>query len=161
MTTIAFRDGIIAADSRETWESDAGGASMGTCEKLFVKRVGRRDVVIGTAGGSYAGMVFVDWFGSGGAIPEILSHLDLAEDFDALVIDRGEAYTANHLCRLVKTTDRFVALGSGRKAALAAMYCGKSAKDAVAIAAKVDPYTGGRIVSIALDDLARRRVSKR
>jgi ATP-dependent protease HslVU (ClpYQ) peptidase subunit len=157
VTTIAFRDGIIAADSRETWDD----SSYNTCEKLFVKRVGRRDVVIGTAGGSFSGMVFVDWYGSGAPVPEMLATLDLEEDFCVLVIDRGDAYVANHLCRLVKTVDRFVAIGSGRQAALAAMHCGKSAKDAVEVAKKVDPYTGGRVVSICLDDLARKRATKR
>ena len=40
VTTIAYRSGIVAADSRETWSSDEGGTSVALCEKLFRKRVG-------------------------------------------------------------------------------------------------------------------------
>lgn len=148
MTTIAHRSGIIAADSRETWESDVGGATVSNCEKLFRKRVGRRDVIIATAGGSYSGMVFLDWFGSGKPEPSVLSTLDLEEDFTALVLDRGKVYTANHLCRLVEDINPFVAIGSGRKAALAAMYCGRGAREAVAVACKIDPYSAPPIVTM-------------
>lgn len=145
MTTIAHRSGIIAADSRETW---GDGDSTSNCEKLFRKRVGRRDVIIATAGGSYSGMVFLDWFGSGKPEPSVLSTLDLEEDFTALVLDRGKVYTANHLCRLVEDINPFVAIGSGRKAALAAMYCGRGAREAVAVACKIDPYSAPPIVTM-------------
>lgn len=150
MTTIAYRAGVVAADSRETWETDAGGASISNCEKLFRKRVGKRDVVIATAGGSYSGMVFVDWFGSGKEPPAILSQLDLEEDFTVLVLDRGKVYTANHLCRLVEDVNQFTAIGSGRKAALAAMYCGRGAREAVVVACKVDPYTALPVVTMRM-----------
>jgi len=43
--------------------------------------------------------------------------------------------------------DKFAAVGSGSQAALAAMHCGKSPKDSVRIAAKIDPATGGRIIN--------------
>lgn len=44
-----------------------------------------------------------------------------------------------------KVKDKFAAIGSGAQAALAAMYLEQSPKNAVRIAAKVDPLTGGRI----------------
>lgn len=155
MTTIAYRSGIVAADSRETWESEAGGASIGSCEKLFRKRIGRngskREVVIATAGGSYLGMVFYDWFGDlPKEPPSILRDAHLDEDFDVLVLDRGKVYTANHLCRLIEVKDPFIAIGSGRKAALAAMHCGRSAREAVAIACKVDPFSAPPIVTMTM-----------
>ena len=43
------------------------------------------------------------------------------------------------------------AIGSGAPYAIAAMACGKNAMDAVKIAKKFDPYTGGRITSIKLN----------
>ena len=150
MTTIAYRAGIIAADSRETWESDVGGVSVGSCEKLFRKRVGKRDVVIGTAGGSYLGMVFVDWYGSNGEVPVILRDAHLDEDFDVLILDRGKVYTANHLCRPIEVIDSFIAIGSGRKAALAAMHCGRSAREAVAVACKIDPFSALPITTMTM-----------
>lgn len=148
MTTIAYRSGIVAADSRETTDGDASGCSYATCEKLFRKKVGRREVVIATAGSTYSSMLFVDWYGSGLAAPAALLALDVDEDFDVLIFERGNVYTANHLCRPVRVLDKFTALGSGRKAALAAMHCGKSAREAVRIAALIDPYTGGPIVTM-------------
>lgn len=157
MTTIAYRSGIIAADSRETWESEAGGASYQRCEKLFRKKIGRRDVVIGTAGGSYLGMVFVDWYpgiakvapGSGQP-PEILRDAHLEEDFECVILEGEHVYTVNHLCRPVRCIEPFVAVGSGRKAAMAAMHMGANAKRAVEIACKIDPYSALPIVTMRL-----------
>ena len=62
----------------------------------------------------------------------------------------GAAFTSNHLCRLVKVLTPFTALGSGRHAALAAMHCGKGAREAVAVACKVDPYTAPPIVTMRM-----------
>lgn len=160
MTTIALRAGIIAADSRETWESEAGGTTIGNCEKLFRKRVGKRDVVIGTAGGSYLGMIFVDWYGSTGEAPIVLRDAHLEEDFDVLILDRGKVYTANHLCRPILVVDPFIAIGSGRKAALAAMHCGRSAREAVSIACKVDPFSAPPIVTMTMPGFKPRAATK-
>lgn len=141
MTTIAYKAGIVAADTRETYTTEAGGSTIHRCEKLFRKRVGRRDVIIATAGGTYAGMLFVDWYGTGKPTPDILADLDLEEDFDVLIFDRGKIYGCNHLCRPVEVIDPFTAIGSGRKAALGAMHAGKNAYEAVRIACLLDPYS--------------------
>jgi len=160
MTSIAYRDGVFAADSRETWESEAGGTVIRTCQKLFRKRIGKRDVVIATAGGTYAGMIFVDWYGSSKPVPEILADLDTEEDFAVLVHDRGKLFHANHLCRLVEVQDPFTAVGSGYKAALAAMHCGRSAREAVRIACLLDPYSSLPIATMRAGLSApKRRVS--
>ena len=148
MTTIAYKGGIIAADSRETYQTEAGGATANRCEKLFRKRVGKRDVVIGTAGGSYAGMIFVDWYGSGKPPPEVLLDLDLEEDFDVLILDGGKVWSCNHLCRPVEIVEPYCAIGSGRKGALAAMDCGRSAREAVRIACLRDPYSAPPVVTM-------------
>ena len=160
MTTIAFRDKILAADSAETWSSEEGGTSLGSCEKLFRIRTGgkrKREVVIGTAGGSYLGMVFVDWYkrtGGNGAIdpPAILRDAHLEEDFDCLVWDSGKLLVSNHLCRLVEVQMPFgfFAVGSGRKVALGAMAAGANAYRAVQIAATFDPYTRAPIRTMRL-----------
>lgn len=147
MTTIAYRNGIVASDTAETGEDGTQVA----CEKLFRKRIGRRNIVIATAGSSYSGMVFVDWYGSGNEVPTQLSELDLAEDFEVFVFDHGKVYTANHLCRLVEVIEPYAAIGSGRCAALAAMDCGKSAREAVRIAAKRDCYTRPPFVYMQVD----------
>lgn len=152
MTVIAYKSGILAADSREYIDSDAGGISYQTCEKLFRKRVGRKEIIIGTAGGSYLGMIFVDWYQGlskkFNQPPEILRDADLEEDFEVIILEGGNVYTANHLCRPIKVVESFIAIGCGRKAALAAMHLGASARKACEVTCKIDPYCGGPIRSM-------------
>jgi hypothetical protein len=163
VTTIAFDGKTIAADSRETHGSDDGGSLKMVCAKLFRKRVGEgrkaHDVIIATAGESSPGMLFVDWYGSGREIPKMLQ-LAIA-DFVCLVLTPTGLYEADGYCHLVKRDDTQYAIGSGAKEALAAMYCGKSAAEAVRIAARIDPYTGGRIVSMSLDEPKPKRARKK
>ena len=89
MTTIAYRDGILAADSMFTVSTEAGGArKFHVCSKLFRKEVtvGRRKhpVIIATAGETSPANVFVDWYGSGKPIPDTLLHI--GGDFSCLVL---------------------------------------------------------------------------
>lgn len=151
MTTIAYRDGVIAADSLLTYTTEAGGSRKYPCKKLFRKTIGRgrrqRDVIIGTAGDAAAAQLFVDWFGSNQPIPEMLKE---AGDFTCLIVDRNELFEADFYCRPVKITQPFYAIGSGCKEALAAMHCGRTAREAVEIAARIDLYTGGDIVTMRL-----------
>jgi ATP-dependent protease HslVU (ClpYQ) peptidase subunit len=150
MTTIAYRGGIIAADSRETWEGEAGGTSIMRCTKLYRKRVAKRDVILATAGASFTGMVFVDWYGSGKDVPTSLTNATLEEDFDVVILDRGKVYVSNHMCRPVEIDQPFFSVGSGRKAAMGAMHCGRTAKGAVEIACLVDPFTAPPIVTMSM-----------
>ena len=64
---------------------------------------------------------------------------------------------ADRLCRLEQLDEDFWAAGSGRQAALAAMHCGKSAVEAVRIAARIDSFTGGRVVHMSLADVENKR----
>jgi hypothetical protein len=162
VTTIAVRDGIVAADSWETHWSEEGGACRHTCTKLFRKRVveGRRahDVIIATAGSTSPGMIFVDWYGSGKEIPRVL--LDRESDFLCLVLTPKGLFEVDEYFRPVQILEPFYSIGSGSKAALAAMHCGRSAVEAVRIAARIDPYTGGRVISMKLDDQPARARKK-
>lgn len=158
MTTIAYRDGIIAADSRVTVHTEAGGARKHLCTKLYRKRIteGRKtfDVVIGTAGESFSALVFLDWYGSGKPMPDALR--DLGGDFTCLILRPDGLYEADVYCRPEKIIEDFYAIGSGSKEAMTAMRCGKSAVEAVRLAAMSDPYTGGRIVSESLNKETQR-----
>ena len=152
MTTIAFRDGILAADSQVTVNTEAGGSTKHRCAKLFRKTIkqGRKsfDVIIATAGASSPGSMFVDWYGSGEPIPKMLElH---GGDFTCLVLAPHGLYEVDMYCFPEPILDKFYAVGSGRKEALAAMHCGKSAREAVEIASRIDPYTGGAITTMTL-----------
>lgn len=169
MTTIAVLGGVMAADTQETWNSEAGGSSKHVCTKLYRKKVPSaanpeilEEVVIGLAGATFPGLVFLDWFGSGKEIPDTLTQgTTNEEDFDALIMTPAGVYIANRLCRPVLVEDEFIAVGSGRKAAVAAMKCGRSAAEAIEIAMAIDPYTGGVIKTMTLADAKPKRYRRR
>lgn len=155
MTTIAVdldrRE--IAADSQDT---DDSGQKY-DCKKLF-KVNGH---IIATAGGSYAGLLFVEWFDQWEHEPDWedrpdLVNLDAEEDFECMVIrPDGTLYTVNRLfVPYEQNRNRQIAIGSGGKAARAAMMAGCTPTEAVQIAKKIDTYTGGRVVTMSLPDLA-------
>lgn len=155
MTTIAYRDGILAADSHATY--GGGSAHKHTCRKLFRKTIienkKKVDVIIATAGDSSPGLVFVDWYGSGKPIPDTFLHI--GGEFLCLVLTPKGLFEFDIYCRGEEVMDDFYAIGSGAPFALGAMAAGKCAYDAVRIAAKYDPYTGGKIHKESLVKEAR------
>ncbi len=146
MTTIVYdaQLGVVAADSQET----GYGGEKFNCKKLFKVN----GFIIATAGGTYAGMAFVNWFGDWEGEPDWddhpdLTNLDLEEDFECLVIrEDASCFTVNRLFVPVNQSgNRFVTLGSGGSAARGAMMAGATPKEAVEIAKKIDSYTGGKV----------------
>jgi hypothetical protein len=126
------------------------------CKKLF--RCG--DLIIATAGGTYAGMAFVNWIDEwdGEPLPADWSdypdftNLDMEEDFECLVVRPDKScFTVNRLFVPVEQAgNRFITLGSGGAAARGAMMAGATPKEAVSIASKIDTYTGGKIVEMTV-----------
>jgi hypothetical protein len=145
VTTIVYRDGIIAADSRATYSSEDGGARVWGCEKLFR----RRDAIIATAGETGPGLVFVDWYASGAKTPPS-AFIDGDADFSCLVLTRKGLFEFDKWCRGERITSEFYAIGSGAKAAMGALHMGASARRAVAVACKVDPFTAAPVVWMSL-----------
>lgn len=152
MTTIAYRDGVIAADTCVSISTEAGGARKFRTEKLFRKRVkvkGRfEEHILGTAGEASPSLVFVDWYGSGKPAPEIFA--DLGPDFTILIATPRGLFEADAYCRPERVFESFYAIGSGAKAALGAMHAGANARQAVAIACKIDPYSAPPITFMSL-----------
>lgn len=152
MTTVAFRDGVMSADSRGT-HSDAG---IMKCTKLFRKtfkatpRAKPREHLLGICGDVYAAMVFVNWYGSGKPRTDIFDYFHESEEFGILIWTGRKLYEANRLCTLIEVEDKFHAVGSGAAYALGAMACGKSAPEAVRIACRYDGYSGLPVVSVRL-----------
>lgn len=147
MTTIAVRAGKMAADSRVTYETEAGGVLHFRTEKIF--RVGRD--IVGLAGESEPGLIFLDWYKAGAALkdrPGVL--IDGEADFTALVLTRKGLFEYGKYCRAERVFEPFYAIGSGSKAALGAMHMGADAARAVRIACKIDPYSGTPIVVMEL-----------
>jgi ATP-dependent protease HslVU (ClpYQ) peptidase subunit len=151
MTTIAYRDGIIASDSRATWDD----WSQSRCIKLYRAKSKvdpvKGDVIVATAGHSAASLLFLDWMEIGGEPRLHERGVDENTEFECLVVHKSGVWVADRLCRLEKLEEDFWAAGSGRQAALGAMHAGKGAMDAVRIATRIDPFSGGRVVSMSLD----------
>ena len=149
MTTIALDMDLceIASDSQDTSES----GQKYHCKKLF--KVG--DFIVATAGGSYAGLLFIEWFGQYESEPiweerPDLINLDMEEDFECIVVRSDKTfYSVNRLFVPYEHKKiRQMAIGSGGKAARAAMMAGCTPTEAVKIAKEIDTYTGGRVVTM-------------
>lgn len=143
MTTIAYRDGIIAADSAVS----SCGSNVGMTEKITVI-MSRPKRYIGFCGELAILPYFIDWYRAGAnpkKAPDVLKN----GNFDAMVVWRPVKHKEevkviiydSVLGPMDMTSSPFVAVGSGTSAALAAMYAGASAEEAVEIAAKVDLHT--------------------
>lgn len=154
MTTIAYRQGFLAADSQYTHSSpeDKSGGSdrKQVTQKLFRKKVRGRYVILATAGDGAPGMVFVDWYGKKGKPPAELREADIS----ILVWDGATLTEFDGWCRGEVIIEPFYAIGSGAKAALGAMHMGATAYQAVCIAAKIDPYTGGAVTTMGITQSA-------
>lgn len=133
MTTIAWRDGVLASDSQAT-----GGNVKSRCAKLFQLGDGR---IVGIAGDYARGCAFVEALKRGEPIKTNMKGvcaLVLAGDGTVTEYDDSP--------HPMPVIDSFYAIGSGRMAAMAAMTCGKSALEAVHVAAEIDCYTSGPFV---------------
>ena len=148
MTTICYRSGILAADSRETTSDESAGDYAGKCVKLL--RVGGN--VIALQGDSGAGVAWLDWFGKGLQSDDTLAqHIRATQaDFTAVVLNRTGLWTWDSWLVPQRVKSKFYAVGSGTKAALGALHMGASAVQAVKVACKIDPWSSPPIVSMSL-----------
>lgn len=162
MTTIAYRDGIMAADSCVTHSSEEGGSRRANCIKLFRKFVTLQlpghtgveiqDVLVGVSGESGPGMVFVDSiFDARHDIDETRRlFTDGSADFTALVLTRNGLFEYDGWYRGEHVLEHFWAIGSGTKVALGAMEVGATAPEAVFAACRWDANTRGPVVTASL-----------
>lgn len=146
MTTVAFREGTMASDSRAV---DGHGITI--AKKIFRKKVGKKEVLVGVCGDLEAAMLFVDWYGSGDdKLLAALRDLEEAESYYALVWTGKKLFSCGPLCRPMEIEESYYAVGSGACHAMTAMDCGKTAAQAIQLAARRDPNTGGRVVTARL-----------
>lgn len=139
MTTIAFRNGIMAADT-STYIHE-GNLRMPSDRSTKLRRLSDGSVV-GAAGVRRQISDFVAWYekGQDGPRPSI----DLATIIHCFPDGRVSVYDGSYDERDV-TNCEFYACGSGAMAALAAMSMGASAEQAVKVAMLYDPWTGGEV----------------
>jgi len=142
VTTIAYRDGIIAADTGATF----GGTQLARVTKIANNPAG--NVTGGSGDARWCGE-FLDWFASGenGSPP-----VQIDKDMTSVAM---VARMRSHEIRMFESTNGktgsfvirapYYAIGSGRGEALGAMWAGKSAAEAVAAAIALDEGTFGEI----------------
>ena len=131
MTTVAFRDGLLAADSYAT-------DSSSTVQVVKCARLPNGDVA-GAAGDLFKVAQALAWLvsGSNDDPPDIT-------DAEVLFTEGGVLYLADGGWPGVRVKGH-AAIGSGAQGALVAMRLGHSAEEAVRAVIGVDPKTGGEI----------------
>jgi ATP-dependent protease HslVU (ClpYQ) peptidase subunit len=164
MTTIVVRHGRMAADSRLTVSSDAGGDRMFSVKKIFRLKNG---CLVGASGENGPGLVFFRWadenLGKNGlplysdiSRPDVIETNTENDDLFILVLTpegqlvQYDSYWVPEIIDL-DANYGFYAIGSGAKAAMGAMHASEklTAKQAVIIASLVDPWTAGPFVDMS------------
>lgn len=148
MTTIAFRDGVMAADSQMT----SNGNYYATVEKIKRLSCGGLYACSGDAD-SRELFNLIDTRTLLGQMPSVPELLELELDANAIVIlPNGKAYEVcvkhesdRKRAEALEMNAPFLATGSGWELAMGAMAMGASAKEAVKIACQFDVHSGGPI----------------
>jgi len=150
MTTIVYRDGILAADR----QMSQNGIVHACDAKLVVVKCDTGDVAIGFAGQIALGLAFAEWVEKGlvrGEFPAVVSSKDYfhallvrpvyGDDARRVMPHRVE-YWDSALFPLDETADVYSAQGIGAAIAVGALYQGASAIGAVRAANYHCPDSG-------------------
>lgn len=156
MTTIAYRDGIMASDGKIT--------SGDRIDWLDLKKVRKiNNCLIGGAGRLRSVFAFFDWFerwSDAQVVQGQAPHVDVFipegiddEDFYGLVVfsDGTIFHYEGGKYSYEIPGEKYTSIGSGSYYALAALDAGVSAEEAVKIASGRDVFTGGQIFVEQLD----------
>lgn len=139
MTTIAYKDGILASDSRLTIEDNV---QTDKCKKIWRLADG---TLFAASGDNEGGLLLLAALRAG---RELGAKSDRA--FDAIrILPKGRIFVTEGLV-WSRWPEKWVAIGSGAKYARAAIMAGAGAHDAVKIAIGLDPHSGGRVQQLRL-----------
>lgn len=134
MTTVAFRDGVMACDSRMT------GGFVSICKS---KVIAGRDATVGFCGDPIAAYPLALYLA--GEVQD-RPQSNSKDDVLFMVYRNGELFLADsELRELPLKGNKYFAIGSGEQAAMVAMHMGATAKEAVQMAIKVDENSGGPV----------------
>lgn len=157
MTTLAYRDGILAADSQLT----VGDVKLTTTNKILILN---DETILAAAGYdddiARASIFFSreDWVQDIGSDKTPV----IKRDFEAFLFYRGLMYVTDKPLVPTLMTSEFYSLGSGWQLAYAAMVLGRSAVAAVRFAGQHDIYTNQEIRWINVEEFGKgkRKVTK-
>jgi ATP-dependent protease HslVU (ClpYQ) peptidase subunit len=132
----------MAADSQVGISSEGGGDRMyRNCRKVF----SIEGEFIGGAGDSDGIHLWFEWY-MDGCDDKRTFKLMCECDFDIVILhEDGRIESSGPYGIFEDIEEQFYAIGSGTKAALAAMYMGADAEKAIEIAKLIDPHTGGPV----------------
>lgn len=145
MTTIVYRDGILAGD-RRAYSGDK--KPIGTKTKIHRLEDG---TLWGVSSSNVGADALLKRWIEGGCAPADCNDLK-PESFELIVVrPDGEIFYANgNLDLSGPLTADYVAIGSGDHYALGALATGVSAQEAVRIASDLDIWSGGGIDTLSL-----------
>lgn len=135
MTTIAYRNGVMAADSLIT----SHGSRHGYAQKIF-----RIDgCLVGLSGECPASMRFLEHFD----FDKYCKVSNVVTGMYAIVVRDGEVwmYEDGTMMKMQIDSVKYVAIGSGTPFALGAMAIGAGAERAVRAAIRHDIQSGGKV----------------
>lgn len=146
MTTVAYRDGVLAADSR-AYSGDK--VPIGTKAKIHRLEDG---TIYGISTNNVGGDAVLRRWVEGGCLPADSGDLK-PDSFELLVVrPSGEVFYANGNLDLTgPLSAQFWSIGSGNEYALGAMARGADAEDAVRVGCELDPWSDGPITILRLE----------
>ncbi len=144
MTTIAYCNGEMAGD---TLAMDTHGLKA-YCMKISAITIASETWLFGSAGERSIGVNLAESIDGLPTFAEFISQRITCDpdDKNSAIVARGDVLFYKVGTTWQQHHNKFHALGSGRDFALAAMYLGKSALEAVEVACEFDGYSGGEIV---------------
>ncbi len=139
MTTVVYKDGVVAYESFQT---RGGVITNNNANKLHTVN-GVKFILCGNVS-DYEEFLEI-------AVGRLLPEKEL--EVEGLMVLDGRLYSCSingDFWKMPIKKDEVYAIGSGKDFAYTAMDCGLSAKEAVKMAIKRDLYSGGRIRTIKL-----------
>lgn len=145
MTAIAWDGKTLAADKRAIT-----GSLIRTVTKIF--RI--NGCLVGYAGDASFGEQVLAWFKAGEKAEDFPHQQRDKDDWAGLLVIRpdGKIQKYERTPYPITFEDEVFAFGCGRDFAIAAMYCGKTAKEAVEIACILDNGCGNGVTVLTLED---------
>jgi ATP-dependent protease HslVU (ClpYQ) peptidase subunit len=142
MTVIAFDGKTLAADKRSI-----SSGMISTVTK--VRRIG--DLLCAGCGEMPVILAMFEWIANGRVASDLPADQRSKDDWSTVVvIDGGKILKYDRGAHPVHIENAFFAAGSGREFALAAMHCGKSAREAVEIASIYENGCGNGVDELHL-----------
>jgi hypothetical protein len=148
MTIIAWDGKTLAAD-KLACGSFKHNVTKITRESVFYEY--RRTVLVGAAGPLDAASDLISWFIKDRTIDKFPQMQRSENDWASLLVimDNGWIHRYDRSPISIKIPPQRYAMGSGCDFAMAAMYLGKTAEEAVKVACELDPSCGGGVDTLS------------